>query len=96
MEDITVEELEMQIRRAAQCTSVTLLADELTPLLELALRAAGIHNSQIIKRMHEVGGKAEISLSGDEFRLILDLALRAKHSQTNRRLKVVPPSDKKG
>jgi hypothetical protein len=93
MEDITVEELEMQIQRAAQCASVTLPADELTPLLDLALRAAGIYNSETIKQLREISGEAEITITGDEFRLILDLALRAKR---NPRLKVMPPWDKKG
>jgi hypothetical protein len=97
MEDITVKELEIQIRRAAKCASATLPAEQLTPLLDLALRAAGIHDSQIIKRMQEVG-EAEITLSGDEVRLILDLALRAKLSEKKPRrprLKAVPPSPKK-
>ena len=97
MEDITVKELEIQIRRAANCASATLPAEQLTPLLDLALRAAGIHDSQIIKRM-QVGEKAEITLSGDEVRLILDMALRAKRSEKKPRrprLKAVPSPPKK-
>ena len=47
MEDITVEELEMQIRRAAHSTSVSLPAYQLTDLLDLALRAAGSYHSLI-------------------------------------------------
>ena len=81
MEDITVEELEIQIRRAAQCASVTLLAEQLIPLFSLALRDVGIYNSEIIKQLQEISGEAEITLTGDEFRLILDLALRAKGSE---------------
>ena len=49
--------------------------------------------------MQEISGEAEITLSGDEFRLILDLALQAKHSEKKPRrprLKTAPPSDKKG
>ena len=47
MEDITVEQLEMQIRRAAHSTSVSLPAYQLTDLLDLALRAAGSYHSLI-------------------------------------------------
>ena len=98
MEDITIEELKMRIRRAAQCASATLTTDELTPLLDLALRATGSYNSETIKRMQEISGEAEITLSGDEFRLILDLALQAKRSEKKPRrprLKAVPSSPKK-
>ena len=98
MEDITVKELEIQIRRAANCASATLPAEQLTPLLDLALRASGIYNSKNIKRMQEISGEAEITLTGDEFRLILDLALRAKLSEKKPRrprLKAVTPSPKK-
>jgi len=97
MEDITIEELKMRIRRAAKRLSATLTADELTPLLDLALRATGGYNSETIKRMQEISGEAEITLSGDEFRLILDLALQAKRSEKKRRprLKAVPSSPKK-
>ena len=48
--------------------------------------------------MQEISGEAEITLSGDEFRLILDLALRAKLSEKKPRrprLKAVPSSPKK-
>ena len=48
MEDITVKELEIQIRRAAKCASATLPAEQLTPLLDLALRAAA--NLPLVKR----------------------------------------------
>jgi hypothetical protein len=99
MEDITVEELEMRIRRAAKCASATVPVEELTPLLDLALRATGIRNSETIKHLQDISGEAEVTLTGDEFRLILDLALRERRSEKKPRrprLKVVPPSDKKG
>jgi len=85
MEDITIEELKMRIRRAAQCASVTLLAEQLIPLFSLALRDVGIYNSETIKQLQEISGEAELTLTGDEFRLILDLALRAKRSENKPR-----------
>jgi hypothetical protein len=78
VENITVEELEKQIRRAAHCESVRLPADQFIALAELAMRAAGIYSSSAISRMQKIIGEAEVTLTGDEIRSILDLALQAK------------------
>ena len=98
MEDITVEDLEMQIRRAAHSTNVSLPAYQLIDLLDLALRAAGSYHSLIIKRLRKRIEGAEVELTGDEIRLVLDLALQAKLSEKKprpRHLKIVPPPAKK-
>jgi len=94
LEDITVEELEVQIRRAAHCDSVILPVDQLTLLLELAERAAGTYNSLTLKQLKKRMGEAEIELAGDEIRMILGLAIRTKRAEKKRRphLKVVPPT----
>jgi hypothetical protein len=98
MEDITVEELEMQIRRAAHSTSVSLPAYQLTDLLDLALRAAGSYHSLILKRLRKRIEGAEVEITGDEFRMVLDLALQTKLAEKKprpRHLKRVPPPAKK-
>jgi hypothetical protein len=91
MDDITVEQLQTQIQGAAFCASVTLTSRDLTPLLNLAVRRAGTYNSLIITRLQKGARAAEVKLTGDEVRMILDLALQAKLGEENRRpsLKVV-------
>jgi len=67
---------------------------ELNPLLSLALRAAGDYHSVTIQRLQRSIGDAEIKLTGDQIRMILDLALKTKLAENRRRrayLKVVPP-----
>ena len=81
MDNITVEELETQIRRAAHCVSAALPADQFTALVDLATRAAGIYSSLAITRIQKIVGESDVILTGDELRLILDLALRAKLSE---------------
>ena len=99
MNDMTVEQLKTAIRRAANCDNATIPAHQIAPLLELALQAAGAHNYLTLKRLQKKSGEAEeVELTGDEIRLILDLALRAKlwgYEPSRPHLKVVPPSDKK-
>jgi len=55
-----------------------------TSLLDLALPVAGTYNSVIIKRLYRRFGEAEIKLTGDEIRMILDLALKAKLAENRR------------
>jgi hypothetical protein len=81
MEDVTVERLQLQKRAAAHCASLTLPAQQLFPLLNLALRVAGDYNSVTIRRLLGRIGQAEIKLTGDEIRMVLDLALKAKLSE---------------
>ena len=98
MEDITVEELEMQIRRAAHSSSVSLSEYQLTDLLDLALGAAGSYHSLILKRLRKRIEGAEVEITGDEFRMVLDLALQTKLAEKKprpRHLKIVPPPAKK-
>ncbi len=78
--DITVEELETQFRRAVRCDSVILPAHQLTSLLNLALCATATYSSLTIKRLQKMIGE-EVKLTGDEIRLVLDLALQAKFSE---------------
>jgi hypothetical protein len=97
LDDITVEELQLQRRGAAQCCGTTLTARQLTPLLNLALRVAGDYNSVTIRRLQRRIWEAEIKLTGNEIRIVLDLALKAKNAENRRHrahLKVVPSSDK--
>ena len=100
MDDITVEQLQLQRRGAARCGGITLRlpAHQLFPLLNLALRVAGDYDSVTIRRLQRRIEEAEIKLTGDELRMVLDLALKAKLSENRRRrprLSVVP-SHKKG
>ena len=97
MDDITVEELRLQRRGAAECASMTVRAHQLDPLLNLALRVAGDYNSVTIRRLQRRIGEAEIKLTGDELHMVLDLALKAKLSENRRRrprLSVVPSHKK--
>lgn len=98
MEDVTVERLQLQRRGAAQCDGMTLPAQQLFPLLNLALRVAGDYNSVTIRRLQRRIGQPEIKLTGDEIRMVLDLALKAKLSENRRRRprSRVVPSHKKG
>ena len=98
MDDITVEQLQLQRRGAAQCGGTTLPAHQLTPLLNLALRVAGDYNSVTIRRLQRRIEEAEVKLTGDELRMVLDLALKAKLSENRRRRPrfSVVPSHKKG
>jgi hypothetical protein len=69
----------------------------LNPLLNLALRVAGDYNSVTIRRLQRRIGQAEIKLTGDEIRMVLALALKAKVAENRPRrahLKVVPSSKK--
>ena len=96
MDDITVEQLQLQRRGAAQCGGTTLPAHQLTPLLNLALRVAGDYNSVTFRRLQRRIEEAEIKLTGDEIRMVLDLTLKAKNAENRRHrahLKVVPSSD---
>jgi hypothetical protein len=78
MDEITVEHLETQIQRAASCASVSLRSCKLTPLLNLAVRAAGTYDSVIITRLQKWARSEEVKLTGDEIRRILELALQVK------------------
>jgi hypothetical protein len=70
---------------------VTLPAHQLTPLLDLALRAAGTHSALTIKRLQRKAGEVQVQLTGDEIRMILDLALCAKLKENNTdAFKIVP------
>ena len=75
MEDIRVEQLEIQQRCVEHCASFTLPSIELAPLLDLAGRVAGTYNSLVIKRLHRGLKARDVTLTGDEIRMILDLAL---------------------
>ena len=79
MTEITAEHLEMQIERAASCATYTLPARQLMPLLNLAIRA----NTDAFSTLNEIrqaAGDVEVQLTGDEMRMILDLALQTKLS----------------
>jgi hypothetical protein len=94
MDEITVEQLETQKKRAAVCTTVTLPSTQLAPLLDIAVRAAGTYACLIIKRLQKRLRGLEVTLTGDEIRMILDLALQAlaENNPRRARLKVVPPA----
>ena len=99
MDDITVEQLQLQRRGAARCGGITLRlpAHQLFPLLNLALRVAGYYNCVTIRRLQRRIGEAEIKLTGDEMRMVLELALKAKLAENRRhrpRLRVVPSHEK--
>jgi hypothetical protein len=77
---------------------VTLPSNRLSPLLNLALRGAGTYNSLIITRLEKSARAAEVKLTGDEIRMILDLALDAKLAEKKTKrahLKVVSSAVKK-
>jgi len=63
---------------SAPAPSATIPANQLNPLLNLALRVAGDYNSVTIRRLQRRIGQAEIKLTGDEIRMVLALALKAK------------------
>ena len=92
MDEITVEHLETRKQLAASCATVTLPSTQLAPLLEIAVRAAGTYACLIIKRLQKRLRGLEVTLTGDEIRMILDLALQALTENKSRRarLKVVP------
>ena len=77
MDDITIKQLEMQIRRAGRCASVTLPSAQLKPLLALATKKA-LRDSATIARLQGAIGTAEVTLTGDEVRMVLDFALQEK------------------
>ena len=92
MDGITVEHLQAQKQRAAFCTTVTLPSTQLAPLLDIAVRAAGTYACLIIKRLQKRLRGLEVTLTGDEIRMILDLALQAlpQNKPRRARLHVVP------
>ena len=94
MEDTMVERLEMQQRQVEYCASITLPSIELAPLLDLAGRVAGSYNSLVIKRLQRGLKARDVTLTGDEIRMILDLALHAlaENKPGLHYLKVVPPA----
>jgi len=96
MEDVTVEELERQIRQAAGCGSVTLPSSRLKPLLNLAMKKA-LKDSGTIARLQRAARGAEVKLTGEEIRMILEYALHTKRAEKRPlpSLTVVPPSPKK-
>ena len=98
MDDITVEQLATQKQRAASCATVTLPSIQLAPLLDLAVRAAGTYSSLVISRLQKRLRGTEVTLTGDEIRMILDLALQAirENKPGRAHLKVVPSSPKNG
>ena len=94
MEDTLVEQLEMQQRQVEYCASITLPSIELAPLLDLAGRVAGTYNSLVIKRLQRGLKARDVTLTGDEIRMILDLVLRAlaENKLGRDHLKVEPPA----
>ena len=97
MDDITVEQVQLQRRGAARCGGITLRlpAQQLFPLLNLASRVAGDYNSVTIRRLERRIEEAEIKVTGDELRMVLDLALKAKLAENRCQrphLKVVWPA----
>ena len=95
MDDITVEQLETQIQRAASCASVTLPSGQLKPLLNLAMKKS-LRDSATIARLQRAARGLEVKLTGDEIRMVLDFALQAKRLENKSRplLKVVPSPGK--
>jgi len=96
MDDISVEQLQAQIQGAASCATVTFPTHQLMPLLNLALFEASTYNSLIITRLQKGYRAAELKLTGDEVRMILELALRAKlaDKKPRPRFKIVPSTVK--
>ena len=92
MDDITIEHLQTQKQRAAFCETVTLASTQLAPLLDIAVRRAGTYACLIIKRLQKRLRGLEVTLTGDEIRMILDLALQAlaENNLRRARLEVVP------
>jgi hypothetical protein len=95
MADVTIEQLEKQIQRAASCANVTLPSSQLKPLLNLAMKKA-LNDSATIARLQRATHGLEVRLTGDEIRLVLDFALQAKRLENKPRplLKVVPSPGK--
>jgi hypothetical protein len=95
MDEITVQHLETQIQRAASCASATLPARELVPLLKAALHACNENtlsdDIQTLMGTIERAGSVDVTIDGDEIRLILDLALQDKIAELEQkpRLRVV-------
>jgi|KBSMisStandDraft_5_1062788.scaffolds.fasta_scaffold274757_2 hypothetical protein len=92
MEELTVEQLELEKRRAAYCGSVALPFNELFPLIHLALRGS-IANNETIMRVLQGIADDESKISGDDIRMIIDLALEAKLAERKPRrahLRIVP------
>ena len=92
MDDVTVEELERQIRRAAGCGSVMMPSSQLRPLLNLAMKKA-LKDSGTIARLQRAARGVEVKLTGEEIRMILDYSLQAKLAEKRPlpNLRVVPP-----
>ena len=97
MPELTIEDLEVQQSRAALCGHATLPSEDLSGLLDLAMRANGGDLSKLDRLLHQCGGN-EVTVSGSELRMILDLALRAKRSGATQRpalrLVRIPPRKK--
>jgi hypothetical protein len=85
MDDITVEHLEDTEAAGCICATVTLPSTQLAPLLDIAVRAAGTYACLIIKRLQKRLKGLEVTLTGDEIRMILDLALQALPQNKPRR-----------
>ena len=83
MDEVSVEQLKIQIQLAADCASVTLPAHQLSPLLELATRAPHTNRFFTIERLRKRIWEAEVELAGDEIRRVLALALQAKLAENN-------------
>jgi len=77
MAESTIEDLEVQQRRAALCGRATLPSADLIDLLELAMRAKGGDLNKLDRLLRGCAGE-NITITGSEMRMILDLALRAK------------------
>ena len=97
MAEPTIEDLEAQQCRAALCGHATLPGVDLSGLLDLAMRANGGDLSKLDRLLHQCGGH-EVTISGSEMRMILDLALRAKRSGATQRppLRIVRIPFRKG
>jgi hypothetical protein len=95
MDELTVEQLETEIQRAARCASVTLPSGQLKPLLNLAMKKA-LKDSGTIARLQRAARGVEVKLTGDEIRMVLDFALQEKLAEIKLRpgLKVVRSPDK--
>ena len=95
MDDVTVEDLEKQIRQAAGCGSVMLPSNQLRPLLSLAMKKV-LKDSGTIARLQRAARGVHVKLTGEEIRMILDFALQAKLAEKRPlpSLRVVPPPDR--